>query len=107
MFNRIHVDDIANAIDIALMGQHRGGIFNITDNEPAPPQDVVTFAADLLGMAPPPETSFDPSVLSPMARNFWGESKRVANRKMREELNVTLICPTYREGLMRNLKAMR
>jgi nucleoside-diphosphate-sugar epimerase len=99
VFNRIHVTDIAAALDAALDKGRPGAIWNVTDNEPAPPQDVVTHAAALMGVAPPPETPFDPATLSPMAASFYGENKRVSNRRLREELGVSLSYPTYREGL--------
>ena len=98
VFNRIHVDDIATAIEAAFA--HRAaGIFNVADDEPAPPQDVVAFAAGLLEIEPPPEASFDTAELSPMARSFYGENKRVANRRLKEALGVMLRHPSYREGL--------
>ncbi|PBB25498.1 MULTISPECIES: SDR family oxidoreductase [unclassified Mesorhizobium] len=78
VFNRIHCDDIAGAL-WQLIEDNKGGIFNITDDEPAPPQDVVAYAASLMGVAPPPEIPFDTAQLSPMARSFYGENKRVAN----------------------------
>jgi nucleoside-diphosphate-sugar epimerase len=78
VFNRIHCDDIAGAL-WHLAESNRGGIFNVTDDEPAPPQDVVTYAASLMGVAPPPEIPFETAQLSPMARSFYGENKRVAN----------------------------
>jgi len=78
VFNRIHCDDIAGAL-WHLVDGNRGGIFNVTDDLPAPPQDVVTYAASLMGVAPPPEIPFDGAELSPMARSFYGENKRVAN----------------------------
>lgn len=78
VFNRIHCDDIAGAL-WQLIDGNKGGIFNVTDDEPAPPQDVVTYAAALMGVEPPPEISFDTAQLSPMARSFYGENKRVAN----------------------------
>lgn len=80
-----------------LSGEIR--IWNITDDEPAPPRDVVAYAAQLLGVDPPPEIAFDDSEMTPMARSFYSENKRVDNRAMREQLDVTLACPTYREGL--------
>lgn len=98
-FNRIHVEDISRAIAACLATENPGGIFNVTDDEPAPPQDVVTFAAGLLGVAPPPEIPFAEADFSPMARSFWGQNKRVSNRRLREILKVELACPTYREGL--------
>lgn len=99
VFNRIHVEDIARAIAACLTAEVPGGIVNITDDEPAPPQDVVTFGAGLLGIDPPPETPFAQAEFSPMALSFWGQNKRVANTLLREKLGVTLAYPTYREGL--------
>lgn len=99
VFNRIHTADIARAIAACLATELEGGVFNVCDNEPAPPQDVVAHAAKLLGAAPPPEVPFDQAELSPMARSFWASNKRVSNRKLREELGVELAYPTYREGL--------
>ena len=98
VFNRIHVEDIARAIDGAL-AHGTGGAWNVADDEPAPPQDVIVFAASLLGMVPPPEIDFDTAELSPMARSFYGDNKRVSNARMRGVLGVQLAFPTYREGL--------
>lgn len=78
VFNRIHCDDIAGALR-HLAGSNTGGIFNVTDDLPAPPQDVVAYAASLMGIEPPPEIPFETAQLSPMARSFYGENKRVAN----------------------------
>ncbi|PDQ19552.1 NAD(P)-dependent oxidoreductase [Mesorhizobium sanjuanii] len=78
VFNRIHCDDIAGALR-HLAGSNIGGIFNVTDDLPAPPQDVVAYAASLMGIEPPPEIPFETAQLSPMARSFYGENKRVAN----------------------------
>lgn len=99
VFNRIHVEDIAAAVLASIANPHPGRVYNITDDEPGPPQDVVSHAARLLGMPPPPEVDFDPAQLSAMARSFYGESKRVSNARMKRELGVTLRHPTYREGL--------
>lgn len=99
VFNRIHVDDIARAIAASMSADHAGGVFNVCDDEPAPPQDVVTCAAEIIGVAPPPEIPFEQVTLSPMAASFWTSSKRVSNRKLRQELGVELAYPTYREGL--------
>jgi nucleoside-diphosphate-sugar epimerase len=98
VFNRIHVDDIASAM-IAALDRQAAGIFNLADDEPAPPQDVVAHAAALMGVAPPPEVAFDAADLSPMARSFYEDNKRVLNRRMKQELGVQLSYPTYREGL--------
>ncbi|RWO23082.1 SDR family oxidoreductase [Mesorhizobium sp.] len=78
VFNRIHCDDIAGGL-WHLLKHTSGGIFNVTDDLPAPPQDVVTYAAGLMGVTPPPEIPFETAQLSPMARSFYGENKRVAN----------------------------
>jgi nucleoside-diphosphate-sugar epimerase len=98
VFNRIHVDDIAQAV-AAAVARNAEGIFNVADDEPCPPQDVVAYAAGLMGVPPPPEVPFDTAELSPMARSFYAESKRVANHKIKQALGVTLRYPTYREGL--------
>ena len=99
VFNRIHVDDIAAVLAASLDRPRAGAVYNVADDEPAPPQDVIAHAALLAGLEPPPETVFEEADLSPMARSFWGESKRVANRLLRDELGVRLSYPTYREGL--------
>jgi hypothetical protein len=76
-----------------------GPAINVVDDEPAPPQDVVTYAAERLGVEPPPLIDFEAANLSPMGRSFYGENKRVANRLLREGLNYRMIFPTYREGM--------
>jgi len=97
VFNRIHVADIAGALSL-LAEKRLGGIFNVTDDEPAPPQDVVLHAAELVGTEPPGETDFAVADLSPMARSFYGENKRVSNAKLKEA-GYSFRYPTYREGL--------
>jgi nucleoside-diphosphate-sugar epimerase len=99
VFNRIHVEDIAQVVAASLARPRAGAIYNVTDDEPAPPQDVVTFAAALCGVAPPPEIPYDRADLTPMSRSFYSESKRVRNRLLHAELGVTLCYPSYREGL--------
>ncbi len=100
VFNRIHVDDIAQAIDAAFT-QRASGIFNVADDEPAPPGDPLAFAAQLLGRSPPPEVTFEQAApsMSPMALSFWQDCRRVGNDKLKRELGVNLLYPTYREGL--------
>lgn len=98
VFNRIHVADIAGAVS-AAMSSPTTRIFNVTDDEPAPPQDVVTFAADLLGVEAPPEIPFETADLTPMARSFYGENKRVSNRRVKDELGYTFRFPNYRVAL--------
>jgi nucleoside-diphosphate-sugar epimerase len=99
VFNRIHVDDIAGALVASLDRPRAGAVYNVTDDEPAPPQEVVAYAARLAGVAPPPEVPFEEAALSPMARSFYGETKRVSNRLIKQELGLALRYPTYREGL--------
>ncbi len=104
VFNRIHVDDIAQIVEAAF-AQRADGIFNGTDDEPAPPQNVIAHAAGLLGLPPPPEVAFETAELSAMARSFYGESKRVRNDKIKRELGIRLAYPSYREGLKAVLEA--
>jgi len=98
VFNRIHVADIAGAVS-AAMAKPSTRIFNVTDDEPAPPQDVVAHAAKLLGVEAPPEIPFETADLSPMARSFYGENKRVSNRRVKEDLGYTFRFPDYRVAL--------
>lgn len=97
VFNRVHVEDIAGAA-LHLMNACADGIYNIADDEPAPPQDVVEFAAELLGVAPPPEIPFEEAPLSPMGRSFYGECKRVSNRRVKRD-GYNFAFPDYRAGL--------
>ncbi|MGA0594237.1 SDR family oxidoreductase [Enterovirga sp. CN4-39] len=99
VFNRIHVADIAAVLAASLEQPRAGAIYNVADQEPAPPQDVVAHAANLAGLPPPPEVAFDDADMTPMARSFYSENKRVSSRLVREELGVTFRYPTYREGL--------
>jgi len=100
VFNRIHASDIAQAIDTAFT-HNAAGIFNITDDGPGPPEDPIVFAAGLLGREPPTQISFETAApsMSPLALSFWQECRRVRNDKLKRELGVTLLYPTYREGL--------
>jgi nucleoside-diphosphate-sugar epimerase len=99
VFSRIHVDDIVGVLRASMARPDPGRIYNVADDEPAPPQDVVAFAANLLGRPVPPEVAFEEAELSPMARSFYNESKRVSNRRIKQELGCELRYPTYREGL--------
>lgn len=99
VFNRIHVQDIASAVEAAIDRPSSGRTYNITDDEPSPPQDVVAYAASLLGVPPPPELDFATAKLSPMGQSFYSENKRIANTRMKAELGVQLQFPSYREGL--------
>ncbi|MBA5775842.1 SDR family oxidoreductase [Stappia sp. F7233] len=98
VFNRIHVADIAGALAASLRDPSRR-IYNVCDDEPSPPQDVVAYAAGLLGIEPPPEVAFEDADLSPMARSFYGENKRVSNCRLKSDLGYTFRFPTYREAL--------
>lgn len=98
VFNRISRDDIAHAVNLAMAGDI-AGVFNITDDEPAPPQDVVSFAYELAGKTPPPEIDFETADLSPMARSFYGENKRVSNAKSKSILAMEYRYPNYRVAL--------
>ncbi len=99
VFNRIRVDDIAGILRAALARPRNGAIYNVTDDEPAPPQDVVSFAAELTGLAAPPEVPFSEARLSPMAASFYGENKRVSNALVKRELGYAFRYPSYREAL--------
>lgn len=100
VFNRIHVDDIGQAIDAAF-ARKASGIFNVTDDEPSPAGDPLALAAQLLGVPPPLEISYADAVpkMSPLAKSFWEECRRVKNDKLKRDLGVALRYPTYREGL--------
>jgi nucleoside-diphosphate-sugar epimerase len=98
-FNRIHVADIAETLRASMRHPSPGRIYNLADDLPAPSADLVTYACTLMGVDPPPEISFDEAVLSPMAREFWADNKRIDNRRIKHELEVRLAYPTWREGL--------
>ncbi len=104
VFNRIHVEDIAGIVIASINkpyagSDRRGRVYNVADNEPAPPQDVVVYAAALLDMEPPPEIAYDAADMTPMARSFYGENKKVSNARLKDELGYGLQFPTFREGL--------
>jgi NAD dependent epimerase/dehydratase family len=100
VFNRIHVDDIGGAIMTAVAGE-ASGVFNICDDEPAPPQDVVAYAAKLLGLAPPPDEDYATAGMTAMAKSFYATSNRIRNTRAKRDLGLELAFPTYREGLDR------
>jgi len=99
VFSRIHVDDIAQVLAASIARPNPGAIYNVCDNDPAPPEDVIAHAAELLGLPLPPEHSFDDAEMTPMARSFYAESKRVRNHRILNELGVVLKYPDYRSGL--------
>jgi nucleoside-diphosphate-sugar epimerase len=98
VFNRIHVEDIGRITALAAL-QNLAGTYNLTDTEPAPPQDLVTYAAALMGVEPPPEQPFETAQMTPMARSFYSDNKRVSSRRILAALGAELIHPTYRQGL--------
>lgn len=97
VFNRIRVEDIGRSA-LFLAGRHLAGVWNITDNEPGPPQDVVAEAARLMGLPTPPDIPFETAELSPMARSFYGENKRVSNAKLKAA-GFEFRFPNYRQSL--------
>lgn len=99
VFSRIHVDDIAQILAASIARPNPGAIYNMCDDDPAPPQDVIAHAAELLGLPLPPEVDFETAHMTPMARSFYAESKRVRNDRIKTELGVKLSHPDYRTGL--------
>ncbi len=99
VFSRIHVADLAAVLEASMAQPRAGGVYNVCDDAPSPPEEVIAYAAALLGVAPPPIEDFATATLSPMARSFYDDSKRVSNRQIKEELGVSLRYPSYREGL--------
>lgn len=105
VFSRIHVDDIATTLIASMARPAPGRVYNLCDDDPAPPEDVLSYAAHLLGLPEPPGIPFDQAEMTPMARSFYAESKRVRNARIKDELGVTLAYPGYREGLAALLAA--
>jgi len=107
VFSRIHVADIARVIEASMARPAPGRIYNVCDDRPAPAAEVTARAAELLDLAPPPAIAFDEADLSPMARSFYEECRRVSNRRIKDELGVTLAYPDYEAGLSAMLAAGR
>lgn len=105
VFSRIHVADIAEALLASIARPNPGAIYNLCDDDPAPPEDVLSYAAHLLGLPAPPAVPYDQAEMSPMARSFYAESKRVRNDRIKTELGVRLNFPDYRAGLTGILKS--
>ena len=105
VFSRIHVDDIAQVVAASINRPNPGAIYNVCDDDPAPPQDVISHAARLLELPEPPAVAFETAEMTPMARSFYAESKKVRNDKIKDELGVVLKYPNYREGLAALLAA--
>jgi nucleoside-diphosphate-sugar epimerase len=99
LFSRIHVEDIASVLEASIAHPRDGAIYNVADDEPAAPDEVVAYAAKLIGVPPPPEIAFEEADLTPMARSFYEGSRRIGNARIKSELGVKLRHPTYREGL--------
>ncbi len=105
VFSRIHVDDIAQVLAASIARPNPGAIYNLCDDDAAPPEDVIAYAAELLGLPVPPPEDFASAEMSPMARSFYAESKKVRNDRIKTELGVKLIYPDYRTGLRALLAA--
>jgi nucleoside-diphosphate-sugar epimerase len=99
VFSRTHVEDIAQVLWASIRQPNPGAAYNVCDDDPAPPEDVIGHAAELLGLPIPPAEDFDTAEMTPMARSFYAESKKVSNRRIKEELGVKLLYPDYRAGL--------
>jgi nucleoside-diphosphate-sugar epimerase len=99
VFSRIHVADLVAVLRASMARPAPGALYNVCDDEPAPQDEVIAYACALLGQAPPPAVAVDAAPLSAMARGFYDDNKRVANRRMKADLAVRLRFPSYREGL--------
>ena len=99
VFSRIHVEDIAQALELSLQRPDPGAVYNLCDDDPAPPQDVIAHAAELLGLPVPPAIPFDQADMTPIARSFYAESKKVRNDRIKQALGWAPQFPTYRAGL--------
>lgn len=105
VFSRIHVDDIAQVLAASIAQPNPGAIYNLCDNDPAPPENVIEHAAKLLGLPTPLSVDYETADMTPMARSFYAESKKVRNDRIKTELGVTLRYPTYKTGLAALLAA--
>ncbi|MEL7100275.1 MAG: SDR family oxidoreductase [Pseudomonadota bacterium] len=105
VFSRTHVEDIAQVLEASIARPNPGTAYNVCDDDPAPPQDVIAHAAELLGLPVPPAIPYEDAEMTPMARSFYAESKRVRNDRIKDELGVILKYPSYREGLQALLEA--
>jgi nucleoside-diphosphate-sugar epimerase len=99
VFSRTHVADIARVLEASIKRPNPGAAYNVCDNDPAPPEDVIGYAAELLGMPVPLAVDFETADMTPMARSFYAESKKVRNDKIKDELGVKLLYPDYKSGL--------
>lgn len=99
LFSRIHVEDIAQVLFASINAPNAGRVYNVCDNNPAPPEDVIAYAAELLGLPVPPAIDYETADMTPMAHSFYAESKKVRNDRIKTELGVKLRYPTYQDGL--------
>lgn len=99
VFSRIHVDDIATVLLVSMAHPNPGAAYNVCDDNPAPPDEVIAYAAELLGVEPPPAVPYEKAEMSDMARSFYADNKRVRNNRIKDELGVKLKYPDYRTGL--------
>jgi len=99
LFSRIHVDDIAQVLLASIKYPRQGAIYNVCDDIPAPPEDVIAYAAELLGMPIPLAVDYKEADMTAMARSFYAENKRVRNDLIKEELGIELKFPDYKTGL--------
>jgi nucleoside-diphosphate-sugar epimerase len=99
VFSRIHVEDLARVIKAALLQPEKAGIYNVSDQEPAPAPLVDSYAAALLGLAAPPLLPIEQATLSAQQLEFYQSNRRVSNLKIQQQLGLELHYPTYREGL--------
>ncbi|MCL7404416.1 MAG: SDR family oxidoreductase [Marivivens sp.] len=99
VFSRTHVEDIAQVLWASINRPNPGAAYNVCDDDPAPPEDVIAYAAKLLNLPIPPAEDFETAEMTPMARSFYAESKKVKNDRIKDELGVILKYPDYRSGL--------
>jgi nucleoside-diphosphate-sugar epimerase len=105
VFSRIHVDDIAQVLEASMTRPDPGAVYNVCDDDPAPPEDVIAEAARLLGLPEPPAIPYEEAEMTPMARSFYADAKRVRNDRIKRDLGVMLRYPGYRAGLAALLAA--
>ena len=105
VFSRTHVADIARVLAASIGKPNPGAAYNVCDNDPAPPEDVIAYAAELLGLPIPEAIDFETAEMTPMARSFYAESKKVRNDRIKDELGVKLLYPDYQSGLQALLAA--
>ncbi len=105
VFNRIHVEDIVQVILASMAHPNPGKAYNLADDDPVASHEVILYACSLLGITPPPLIPYDDADMAPIARSFYKDNKRVSNRRIKEELGVTLKYPDYRSGLEGCLEA--